>query len=204
MEIDLYLWFILVSLAVLIFPGPSILLIVANSLQRGMIIGLYTVAGGFFAMGVQLLIALAGVQSAAENLGGEFAWIRWAGVAYLVYLGAQRWRGHAYSEVRGRHSSDRGSAVVQGFIVALTNPGTMLFFVAFFPQFLNLEVPAGPQLLQMATTFMVLTTLVDVGYAVLAARVAERLHEPGRATARNRLAGLILLLAAVTLALINV
>lgn len=199
-----YLAFVGISIAVLVFPGPSILLIVANSLQRGRIVGLYTVAGGLVAMGVQLAVALVGLSSLIEYFASGFELIRWAGAAYLLYLGAQRWRGAGHSELRGRPVRNYGSAVVEGFIVALTNPGTMLFFVAFFPQFINQELPAGPQLILMATTFMVLTVIVDVSYALLSANVGHRLHKPERRKLRNRLAGLLLMVAAVVLALLNV
>ena len=198
-----YVAFVGLSIAVLVFPGPSILLIVANSLQRGRIVGLYTVAGGMVAMGVQIAVAIIGLTSLIEGTGIGFDLVRWTGAAYLLYLGVQRWRGVSHSELRGRPVRNYGSAVVEGFIVALTNPGTMLFFVAFFPQFLNASLPAGPQLTLMATTFMVLTLIVDVAYALIADQVGHHLHEPGRKKARNRLAGGILIVAAVVLALAN-
>jgi homoserine/homoserine lactone efflux protein len=199
-----YLTFVGISIAVLVFPGPSILLIVANSLQRGRVVGLYTVAGGFVAMVVQLGVALAGLSSLQGVFATGFDVVRWFGAAYLLYLGVQRWRGVSYSELRGRHVRSYGSAVIQGFIVALTNPGTLLFFVAFFPQFLNDSLSIEPQLTMMAITFMGLTVIVDCGYALLAARIGHTLHEPRRKILRNRLAGLILILAAGVLALLNV
>ena len=201
---NLYLAFIGISLAVLLVPGPSILLIVANSLQHGRVIGLYTVTGGLVAMAIQLAVALFGLTSLVNIFESGFDLIRWCGAAYLAYLGVQRWRGVNHSEVRGRSASGYGSAVVEGFIVALTNPGTMLFFVAFFPQFLNEAQSVAPQLLNLAATFMLLTVVVDTGYALLAARIGHTLHEPQRRRTRNRLAGAILLLAAIALALLNV
>lgn len=204
MQTGLYIAFIAVSLGVLVFPGPSILLIVANSLQRGVKVGLYTVAGGLVAMAAQLGIALAALTSLVEGVEGSFLWVRWAGAAYLVYLGAQRWRGVSHSHVRGNQSRNYSSAVVEGFIVALTNPGTMLFFIAFFPQFLSTAQPVAGQLLLLAGTFLALTVIVDTGYALLAARVGEALHQPARARDRNRLAGGLLIAAAAVLALVNV
>ncbi|MGI9329523.1 MAG: LysE family translocator [Gammaproteobacteria bacterium] len=203
MEAGIYFAFIVISIAVLVFPGPSILLIVANGLQRGVIVGMYTVAGGIVAMLVQLLVAIAGLTSVETIFDGSFAYVRWIGVAYLLYLGIQRWRGHALSELRGGSIRTYRSAVIDGFIVALTNPGTMLFFVAFFPQFLNEALPTSPQLVLMAGTFMVLTTLVDISYAVLSGRIGQRLHKPGPSRMRNRLAGAILVAAAIALALVN-
>jgi len=199
-----YFAFIVISIAVLVFPGPSILLIVANSVQRGRVIGLYTVAGGFVAMLVQLVIAVAGLSAVESISAVVFNYVRWTGVAYLIYLGVQRWRGQANDAFRGRVSSSYRSAATEGFVVALTNPGTMLFFVAFFPQFLNDASATGPQLLIMAITFTVLTLIVDTGYALLSARLGQQLDQPGRTSVRNRLSGAILLAAAVALALVNI
>ena len=137
-------------------------------------------------------------------LESGFDLVRWCGVLYLLYLGVQRWRGAGNGEVRGRRTRDYDSAATEGFVVALTNPGTMLFFIAFFPQFLSESMPVGPQLTLMALTFMVLTVVVDIGYALLAARLGRSLHEPKQRVARDRLAGAILMIAAVALALLNV
>jgi homoserine/homoserine lactone efflux protein len=204
MQADVYIAFVFISIAVLVFPGPSILLIVANGLQQGVSVGLYTVAGGLVAMALQLTVALISLTSVITLFASGFVYVRWIGAAYLLYLGVQRWRGRAHSELRGRATRSYGSAVTEGFVVALTNPGTMLFFVAFFPQFVSEANPGGPQLLLMAGTFMLLTLLVDGSYALLSGRIGRRLHQPDRADIRNRLAGSILVAAAVALVLVNV
>jgi homoserine/homoserine lactone efflux protein len=204
METSVYIAFIGISIAVLVFPGPSILLIIANSLQRGVVVGLYTVAGGIVAMLVQLTVALAGLTSLFTVFDNSFSYVRWVGVAYLLYLGSRRWRGKTHDFViRSRAVVNYRSVLAEGFIVALTNPGTMLFFVAFFPQFLNTDVSAVPQLLLMAGTFMVLTTIIDSSYALLSARLGHSLHEERRVGARNRLSGALLMVAALVLALAN-
>jgi len=205
MQTGAYIAFIVTSVLVLVFPGPSILLIVANSLQRGVVIGLYTVAGGLVAMVVQLVVALVGLQSLISYTGVDFNHIRWLGVAYLLYLGARRWQGAVESgAARGPAGRRSGMAVVEGFVVALTNPGTLLFFVAFFPQFVEHSAPMESQLWLLAVTFMVLTTLVDTSYALLAARLGDRLHEPRGRRQRNRLSGILLMLAALCLAIVRV
>jgi len=204
MQTNVYFAFIGVSVAVLVFPGPSILLIVANGLQRGVVAALYTVAGGIVAMLLQLIVALAGLTSLVTLVDEGYNYVRWVGAFYLLYLGIQRWRGDAQDlVVRSRAVGNYRSVLVEGFIVALTNPGTMLFFVAFFPQFLSSDASAGPQLLLMAATFMLLTVLVDSSYALLSARIGRQLHDPHRAGIRNRLSGVVLIIAACAVALIN-
>ena len=204
MRTNAYLAFVGVSIAILVFPGPSTLLIAANSLRRGRTVGVYTVVGGVGAMVVQLAVALAGLTSLASASGVRFDYVRGFGAAYLVYLGLRRWRG-SIDEIQARGKADSyRSALLEGFVVALTNPGTMLFFLAFFPQFLDTSEPAGPQLTLMTVTFMVLTVIVDTSYAFLAARIGNRLQDPAQTRARNRLSGGLLLLAAAVLVLVNV
>jgi homoserine/homoserine lactone efflux protein len=203
MGLATYIAFVVISLGVLIFPGPSILLIVANSLQRGRVIGLYTVFGGFWAMLAQLTFAIGGLNSIDALSAAGFEAVRWAGVAFLVYIGVQRWRGSSHGEVRGRVVTGYRSAIVEGFVVALTNPGTLLFFVAFFPQFVNNSADVFQQLLLLGATFMVLTVIVDSGYAWFAALDGDRLHKKKQRQARQRVAGALLIVAAVALAVVN-
>ena len=204
MAANLYIAFVGISIGVIVFPGPSILLIIANSLQQGVVAGLYTVAGGAVAMLLQLAVALVGLTSLVTVLARGFDVVRWLGIAYLVYLGVQRWRmGQTDSVPDERGGGSHRSVFVTGFLVALTNPGTMLFFIAFFPQFLNTDAAAGPQLLLMAATFMALTLLFDTTYALLSARVGRTLQDPRLVRIRNRVSGAILLIAAAALTLVN-
>jgi len=203
MATNLYIAFVGISIGVIVFPGPSILLIIANSLQQGVRSGLYTVAGGWVAMLLQVTVALIGLTSLANFLERGFDMVRWVGIGYLMYLGVQRWRSGASGSPSLKHERNNRSAMVTGFLVALTNPGTMLFFIAFFPQFLNTAAAPGPQLLLMAFTFMVLTLIFDTTYALLSARIGQALQDPRQVRIRNRVSGAILLFAAVALALVN-
>jgi len=204
MATNLYIAFVGISIAVIVFPGPSILLIVANSLQQGIVAGLYTVAGGAIAMLLQLIIAMVGLTSLVNILARGLDVVRWAGIAYLVYLAMQRWRSNiAGGPVSDQPLENHRSVFFAGFVVALTNPGTMRFFVAVFPQFLNADAPAEPQLLLMAVTFMVLTMFFDTSCALLSARLGRSLRDPRRARIRNRVSGMILLAVAIGLAMFN-
>jgi len=203
-ETNVYLAFVGISIGVIVFPGPSILLIVANSLQQGVAAGLVTVAGGAIAMLMQLIVALVGLTSLVNMLELGFDTVRWVGIAYLLYLGVQRWRSSVSGSVIGQQRErNYRSLFVAGFLVALTNPGTLLFFIAFFPQFLNADVSAGPQLMLMAVTFMALTLTFDSSYALLSARIGQSLQDPRQVQFRNRLSGAILLFAALALMLVN-
>lgn len=200
-----YFAFIAVSTAVIVIPGPSILLIVANALRGGTRAGLYTVAGTSIAMAIQLAIAVAGLTSLITQLAAGQRVIRWVGIAYLAWLGIRRWRSAGTQPAADAAQRPRqGTAFGEGFLVSLTNPTTMLFFVAFFPQFLTGDASPQTELAVMATTFWILALGFDCAYAALAARIGKALHEPRWGALRDRAAGMILLAAALALALARI
>lgn len=203
-EPNTYLVFVALSTAVIVVPGPSILLIVSNTLQLGFRGGLSSVIGISVAMAIQLAIAVMGITSLVALLAPWLAVLRWLGIAYLAWLGIGRWRsvvpiGAFELTPRRRY----GSAFGEGFLVSLTNPTTMLFFIAFFPQFLTNTAPAGRQLILMSTTFWALALVFDVAYAYVSAWIGHTLQDPKWAVLRNRLSGAIMVLAALALALVR-
>ena len=204
MNSGVYFAFIAVATAVIVIPGPSVLLIVANALQNGARVGFFTVAGTSIAMAIQLAIAVAGLTSLVTQLAAGQRLIRWVGIAYLAWLGIRRWRGAGTDSTAAARRPHRGSAFGEGFLVSLTNPTTMLFFLAFFPQFLTGTVPPETELALMAMTFWLLALGFDCAYAALAARIGKALHESRWAVVRDRTAGLILLVAALALALARI
>lgn len=200
-----YLAFIVVSTAVIVIPGPSVLLIVANTLKDGTRAGLNTVAGTSVAMAIQLAIAVAGLTSLVTRLAAGQRLIRWIGIAYLAWLGIQSWRSAGVEQdVEPGKRPRRGSAFSEGFLVSLTNPTTMLFFVAFFPQFLTSGKSPQAELALMAVTFWILALSFDCAYTGFTASIGKALREPRWAAARDRSVGVILFAAATALALARI
>jgi threonine/homoserine/homoserine lactone efflux protein len=200
MDSRAFLAFVALATAVIVIPGPSVLLIVSNSLRFGLRGGLLSAVGISAAMVVQLCIAVAGITSLVLLLTDWIQVVRWIGIIYLCYLGVARWR---VAEAPGASLQRRqgGSTLAQGFLVSLTNPTTMTFFVAFFPQFLNVERPTADQLVTMSLVFWLLAAGIDVAYALVAARFGRRLQNSRWVRVRNRLSGAMLLAAACVLAL---
>ena len=175
----LYLAFVLVSSVLIVVPGPNVLLIVATSLSHGRRSGLATVAGSTCAMALQLGIAALGTVWLAAFLAEAFGILKWLGVVYLVYLGVGRLR-IALSERAEETAvlpSGRGS-FWRGFIVSLTNPKTILFFGAFLPQFVSPDLSAGPQLVLLSATFLLLAVVFDAAYAMLAGGLRDFVRRP--------------------------
>src|SRR5262249_60129261 len=95
MDLSLYLAFVLATSILILIPGPNVSLIVANSVAYGTRYGLLTVAGTSSAVLVQVIITALGMTAVLGTLAYWFEWIRWIGVAYLVYIGIQQWRSRA-------------------------------------------------------------------------------------------------------------
>jgi homoserine/homoserine lactone efflux protein len=202
MPLDLYLAFVLASAVLILIPGPNVTLLVANSLAYGARRALATLAGTSSAIALQLLITVLGMTSLMLVLATWFEWLRWAGVLYLVYLGVQQWRAAPVAlEDMGPQGVASRALFWRGFLVSATNPKTLLFYAAFFPQFVDPASPLLPQLLLMSTTFLGLATVLDGGYALLAGRLRLLFRGRRRARLRNRLTGSLLIGAGLGLAL---
>ncbi len=195
-----YAAFVLVVTTLMLIPGPNVALIAANSLAHGARFGLVTVAGTSAAMVVQLALTALSMSALIGGAARLFEMLRWFGVVYLVALGAASWRRPA-ADLAGTQAEAGalGAIFARGFVVSLTNPKTLLFYVAFFPQFVDARAPAAPQIAVLAVTFLVIALVVDSGWALLAARF--RAFPAMRGRLANRLAGALLIGAALGLAL---
>lgn len=197
---DLLLAFALATTILMLIPGPNVALIVANSVAWGTRYGLLTLAGTASAMVVQLALTTLGMSAALGVLASWFEWLRWIGVVYLLWLGLRQWRAPVadLTRIAAQPRSARAIAL-RGFLVSLTNPKTLLFYGAFFPQFVSLQRPVLPQMAVLSAVFLALALLLDGGWAVLAGRLRFLLAARGRL--RNRLSGGMLMCAGVGLAL---
>src|SRR4051812_40879429 len=92
MSLELYLAFIAATVILMVIPGPNVALIVANSVAHGTRFGLLTVAATSSAVVVHLAVTVAGASAVLNSLAGTFDWLRWLGVAYLVWFGVAAWR----------------------------------------------------------------------------------------------------------------
>ena len=197
---DLLLAFILATTILMLIPGPNVALIVANSVAWGTRYGLLTVAGTSGAMVVQLGLTALGMSAVLSALATWFEWLRWIGAGYLLWLGIRLWRAPPVdlTRVPAQPRSARAIAL-RGFLVSLTNPKTLLFYGAFFPQFVSMDRPLLAQIAVLSAVFLALALLLDGGWAVLAGRARFLLASRGRL--RNRLSGGLLVCAGVGLAL---
>ena len=199
-DTHLFLAFVLAVTVLMLIPGPNVALIVANSVTYGFRYGLLTVAGTSSAMVVQLGLTVLGMTELLGTLGAWFEWIRWIGVAYLIYLGVTQWRGPPVNLAKIAPEPKSARAMyTRALLVSLTNPKTLFFYGAFFPQFVVNSRDVGTQVAVLSTTFLFLAILVDGCWALAAGRARGLLAVHGRL--RNRISGGLLVGAGIGLAL---
>ena len=199
-DLSLYLAFIAAVTVLMVIPGPNVALIVANSVAHGSRYGLLTVAGTSTAMLLQLGLVALGMTPLLAALGSWFELLRWIGVAYLVYLGIKTWRAPAVDLTRTRPERKSPRAMfTRALLVSMTNPKTLLFYGAFFPQFVSRDHAFLPQVVLLSATFVAIAVLVDGSWALAAARARHLLATRGRL--RNRIAGGMLMGAGAVLAM---
>lgn len=171
------LTFIVASVVILIVPGPSVTIIVANSLKSGVKAGFLSIAGTQAGLVILLILLALGLEAITTSLAWLFDWLRLAGGAYLVWLGIKLLRSDGDLGAAEAQDRKNGSYFWQGFIVILSNPKVLLFFGAFLPQFISPDGHAGLQTLFFGVVFMVLATILDGMYAIAAGRVGSLLTQ---------------------------
>jgi homoserine/homoserine lactone efflux protein len=170
MSLELYLAYLLACALVAVVPGPTVALVVANSLTHGTRAGLLNVAGTQLALALMIGVLVVGLASIIETMGWWFDWLRLAGAAYLVWLGWRLLRNSGGLGAPGRVPTPRGGFFLQGFLVMLSNPKVLLFFGAFIPQFVDPRADHVSQVALLGVSAMVVAMLSDGSYAVLIGR----------------------------------
>jgi threonine/homoserine/homoserine lactone efflux protein len=190
--------FLAASLALALTPGPAVLFIVARSLELGRRGGLRSVAGVALGNAVHAAGTALGLAAVLASSPVAFAVVRYAGAGYLAVLGLRKLLAPADDGARKETPAPPpppAAAVRQGFLVAVLNPKTALFFLAFLPQFADASRGAlGGQLLVLGGIFVTIGVCTDSGYALLAGAMGAFLRgHPGLVRLERRAAGLVYL-----------
>jgi threonine/homoserine/homoserine lactone efflux protein len=198
MNWHLFTAFLLITLVLILVPGPIVTLVIATSASKGVRAGLLTVAGTTAGNAVLLAMIAGGLSFILAHALYWFDILRLGGAAYLVWLGIQAWRraGGGASRLPRDHVH-----LGRGFLVALSNPKTIAFFTAFLPQFVDPSLPVARQLVVMCTVSALLAALSDSTWAILAGLGRAWLMQPARGRLIGRLCGLVLIGGGIWLSL---
>lgn len=186
-----------------VVPGPSVTIVLANSLAHGTRAGFWTILGTEISVFSMVLVVAVGLQAVVAVVGAAFFWIKLVGAAYLIWIGWNMFfrAGGLKFELMG--GPDKASHFVwQGALVGWGNPKTLLFLGAFLPQFVSLSEPAFGQIIVLGLIVMAVATLTDATYAILAGS-ARHVITKTRIQILSRVSGMILMAGGVWLALLR-
>ncbi|MGI9233595.1 MAG: LysE family translocator [Woeseiaceae bacterium] len=192
---------LIVATSVLVaIPGPNVALIVATSLRYGFRRGVVSVLGTTAGVALQLAFVLFGMAALIEVAADALIWIKWAGVAYLLWLGLRIWREPADAKAVNPDLVEPSQTIFwRGCLFATINPKTLLFNAAFIPQFIMTESPSMTEVVLVGSTFLGVIFVGDVLWAAFAHSAGGVLTRFARF--RNRVTGALLAAAAIGLAL---
>ncbi len=196
--------FAVTAFFIIIVPGPTVTVIIANSLRDGARAGLANIAGTNLGLAIMITIVAFGLDSVVALMGQAFFWVKLAGAAYLVWLGIKMLRtdgsiGSADDAGGEKPKRPAKGYFWQGFIVILSNPKVLLLFGAFLPPFINPAVDPFWQVMTLGAIFMMIATICDSAYAFLAGGAGKMLTR-NRVKLVERISGTVLIGGGVWLA----
>jgi len=198
MSIEHWLAFAAASAVLLAIPGPTVLLVVSYALGHGRRAAASIVASVALGDLTAMTASMLGLGAVLATSAVIFTGLRWVGGAYLVYLGIRLWRAPVAAEQsRGTGDASPWRMFAHAYAVTSLNPKSILFFVAFVPQFLVASRPFWSQALVLEATFVLLATINAATYGLLASIARQRLREPRVQRAMNRTGGVLLIGAGV-------
>ena len=191
-DLAVLLSYTLACIVVVIVPGPSVTVIIANSLKHGARAGMLNVLGTQIGLLGMIAVLAIGMSAVVTLFASVFDVLRILGAAYLIWLGIKLWRSDGKLAEHAPGLRPFGSFVLQGFVVIWSNPKALLFFGAFIPQFIDPSANAVAQTVLYSSIFMVVATVFDSIYALLAGG-AGRWLSATRVRLAERLAGSVMI-----------
>ncbi|WP_077121097.1 LysE family translocator [Agrobacterium rosae] len=197
MPIENWLAFVAASAVMLAIPGPTILLVISYALGHGRKASSATVAGVALGDFTAMTASMLGLGALLATSAALFTVLKWVGAAYLIYLGIKLWRAPVSGEsAEGSEATGKERPLkifLHTYIVTALNPKSIIFFVAFLPQFLTPSLPFWPQVMIFEVTFLVLATCNAALYGLLASAARNSICKPKVQRIVNRTGGSLLI-----------
>ncbi len=204
MPIELYLSYVLATVAVLAVPGPTVILVVSYALARGRGAALTCVAGVGLGDTTSVTLSLIGLGTILAASATLFTVLKWAGAMYLIWLGVKMWRSPpAPVEVLAAGAGDGRAMLARTWLVTSLNPKSIAFYVAFLPHFVAPEASLLPQFVLLGATFVGLGVINALLYALFASRLRRSLRSTSAMKTVNRIGGSFLIGAGLLTATIR-
>ena len=206
MEFHVWLAFASASIALLLIPGPTVLLVLSYAISQGKRVAVATAAGVALGDLVAMSASLAGLGALVLASAELFLLLKWVGAAYLIYLGIKLYRSAATASldpVEDVADAAAGRVFAHGAAVTALNPKSIVFFIAFVPQFINPQATLLPQFGILIATFVGFAALNALAYALLGDKLRQRIRHPAVMPMLTRLGGGVLVAMGVATAAIR-
>lgn len=202
MDLNLWLAFVAASTALLLIPGPTVLLVLSYALSKGRGVAVAAATGVALGDLIAMTASLAGLGAVVLASATVFAIFKWVGAAYLIWLGIKLWRSAPTTGLSVGGNEQIRSSNVFGHTAAVTalNPKSIAFFIAFVPQFIRPEAPLLPQFAILISTFVGLAALNALAYALLADKLRGWIARPNIIAGITRAGGAALIAMGVATA----
>jgi len=180
MPLETWLAYTLVTTTFLLIPGPTIILVISYSLLRGRQAVIALVLGVGLGDLTAMSLSFLGVGVLLQTVATAFYLIKWLGAAYLIWLGIKMWSSASeFTDLYKKNGSHAWREIFSSaYITTALNPKSIVFFLAFIPQFIEPELPFTTQVVILGATFFVLAIISVLGYAALAIYAGQQLHLP--------------------------
>jgi len=197
MMLESWIAFVVASTILLLVPGPTITIVVSYALARGRSSAWATVSGATLGDFTAMTVSLAGTGAVLAASATSFTALKLLGAAYLIWLGIQLWRADpsAARDATNERESSTASMFWNCYVVTALNPKSIVFFIAFVPQFVNSGEPVLMQFVILAVTFLILAATTLTVWATLAGNLRAGLQKPCAVRAMNRIGGSFLIVA---------
>jgi threonine/homoserine/homoserine lactone efflux protein len=200
MALDHWLAFVAASAVLLAIPGPTVLLVISYALGHGRRSATATVAGVALGDFTAMTASMLGLGALLATSAALFSGLKWVGAAYLVFLGVKLWRAPVAEGAVDADSLDAAAPIARpgriflhAYAVTALNPKSIVFFIAFLPQFLDGGRAVLPQLVIFEASFLALATANALTYALLASAARRTIRRPRVQRAVNRTGGTLLI-----------
>ncbi|MBS0971039.1 homoserine/homoserine lactone efflux protein [Nissabacter archeti] len=201
MTLDWWLTYLLTTVILSLSPGSGAINTMSTSLSHGYRGAVASIAGLQLGLGLHIVLVGIGLGALISQSLLAFELLKWLGAAYLIWLGIQQWRAAGAVDLHALAGSmPRRQLFRRALLVNLTNPKSIVFLAALFPQFIVPHQPQAIQYVILGVTTVVVDIIVMIGYAMLARRLANWVKAPKQMTLLNRIFGSLFMLVGALLA----
>ena len=195
MPLENWLAYTFVTATFLLIPGPTILLVISYSLIRGRQAVFALLLGVGLGDIVAMILSFIGVGLLLQTVTIAFQFLKWIGAAYLIWLGIRMWRSASESTELAAITDNKvwHAIMANAFVITALNPKSIVFFLAFLPQFINSEKPFITQSLILGSTFLVLAIISVLFYSMLASFTGQQMQLSLIHRWTNRIGGSLLI-----------